>query len=62
LQAVLAAGAEVRVEVDGRSCGVIEVREHGEEMLVCCITADSPAEQQVVVSPFTPFSVVFSEF
>lgn len=62
LQAVITAGADVHLLLGDRSCGVIEVQECGEGLLVCFITSDSPTEQRVMVSPSTSLTVAFAAF
>jgi hypothetical protein len=62
LQALIDAGANVRTVVRGRAVGVLSV-EMGEGWLdVSYITPASPAEQHVLMSLATPFTVVFDEW
>jgi hypothetical protein len=61
LQAVIWAGADVRMERGDRSVGVLGVEALGEALLVSFISNASPQEQRVVVAALTPFVVVFAE-
>ncbi len=61
LQAVIWAGADVRMELDGRSVGMLNVEALGDVLQVCFISSASPEEQRVVVAALTPFSVAFVE-
>lgn len=61
LQAVIDAGADMRVELAGRWCGVLTVETVGENALIHFITAETPEEQCAVVAATTRFSVAFSE-
>ena len=61
LQAVIWAGADVRMERDGRSVGVLSVEALGDALLVSFISSASPEEQRAVVAALTPFVVVFAE-
>ena len=61
LQEVIYAGADVRVELAGRWCGVLNVEAVGENAFIYYITRDAPEEQCAVIAGTTPFSVAFSE-
>ncbi len=61
LQAVIWAGADVRMELDGRSVGVLNVEVLGDALVVCFISSASPEEQRAVVAAMTPFTVAFAE-
>ena len=61
LQAVIWAGADVRMELDGRSVGVLNVEVLGGALVVCFISCASPEEQRAVVAAMAPFTVAFAE-
>ncbi len=61
LQAVIWTGAAVRMELDGRSVGVLNVEVLGDALLVCFISSASPEEQRAVVVAMNPITVAFAE-
>lgn len=62
MQVVIAAGANVRMGMDGVSVGVLSV-EMGDRCLeVHSLTPASPSQQSVFVSLATVFTVVFDDW
>ncbi len=62
LQAAMYAGAHVRMELRGRSVGVVSVKVGDGWLNVGYITPASPDEQLVLMSLATRFLVVFDDW
>ena len=59
LQAVIDAGADLRVVIAGRSRGVLHVEAAGDAIQMCSISSESPEEQQARVPISARFTVTF---
>ena len=62
VQAVIAAGANVRMVMNGVSVGVLSVEMSERGLQVSYLTPASPSEQSVFVSLATVFTVAFDDW